>query len=297
MPPEFISLLVAFIVLAVVVGLAISCLLFYLGSRLQFVLFDVVLRRDTTVGPIWRRFGRATWPWIGLKLLFYLVMLLCALPLVAPFLLKFIRLTHSGGMDHVNFFALLPTIFAAGALFLLFLLVFSACYFLLYDFGLPSMALEATPIGVTVRRVFALLRAETGQVLLFVLLRFVLGFVGAVVAEIGIAIGMLIALIPFGGLAAGLWFGLHRAGAAGYAIMICGWVVLGLLFLALLFIAAFMLLGYVYTFLQHTPSTSSPADTHSWATSSTATPPATCRHPHPARIRRPIQYLSTPDHC
>ena len=68
----FIAAMVGVIVVVAIFALLFSLALFYLGSRLQFVLFEIVLRSDTTVAPIWRRYGAATWRWIGLKILFFI---------------------------------------------------------------------------------------------------------------------------------------------------------------------------------------------------------------------------------
>jgi hypothetical protein len=112
------------------------------------------------------------------------------------------------------------------------------------------MALEATSLEATVRRVVEFVRANLGQVLLYLVMRVLLTIAGAFILELGLLLGMLIALIPLGGIGAILWAVLHQAGTAGYALMIAGWVILGLLFFALLIAAAIMTFGYLHTFLQ-----------------------------------------------
>ena len=252
------ALTAAFFTFAVLISI-VACVLalafFYLGSRLQFVLFEVVLRRDTTVAPIWHRYGRATWHWIGLKLAFFAVALLCVAPVLIPVGLRFYHATRSmnasaaeGAPPH--FAAFFLSMLGFIGIILLILLLIGILYTLLLDFGLPSMALEGTPLTETVRRVVDLIRAEPGQVLLYLFMRFVLGLAGAVIFEFALVFGLLIALIPLGGIAAVLWVALHHAGFVGHAFMVVGWVILGIIFFALLIVACIMGSGYLYTFLQ-----------------------------------------------
>jgi hypothetical protein len=255
LPSAIGALLVAsvlLVVLVVVVGL--SLLFFYLGSRLQFVLFDVVLRRETTIAPIWRRYGRATWYWMALKFVVFLLAAICVLPILIPVLLQFthaVASTPSGGqVPPQKVLAFFSTILGfIGAIFVV-LIVIAVIQSLLRDFGLPSMALESTTLGETAARIWRLVRTEPLQILIYLVLRFLLALTGAIFAEIVLVIAMLIALIPLGGAAGVLWVTLHKAGGAGFALMIAGFVVLGLALVVSFFCAAFMLLGYVQTFLQ-----------------------------------------------
>jgi len=255
LPHALTAALFTFALLISVVACALALAFFYLGSRLQFVLFEVVLRRDTTVAPIWHRYGRATWHWIGLKLAFFAVAFLCVAPFLIPVGLRFYHASRSmnasvaqGASPHFAAF-FLSILGFIGAIFLI-LLVIGILYILLHDFGLPSMALEGTPLTETVRRVVDLVRAEPGQVLLYLFMRLVLGFAGAIVFEFALVFGLLIALVPLGGIAAVLWVAFHHAGFTGHAFMVVGWAMLGIIFLVLLFVACIMMFGYLYTFLQ-----------------------------------------------
>ena len=242
--------LAAFAVLIGVISLVIALVFFYLSSRLQFTIFEVVLRSDTTVAPIWNRYGRATWYWMALKFLFLLLALLCLAPFLVPLIITFIHAVHSGGNGNNMPVALIGAIVAFIGSILIIALVIGIGYTLLRDFGLPSMALEGTPLGVTVKRVLSLIRAEPGQVLLYLVMRVVLSVAGAIACEVALLIGTLIALIPFGAAGVGLWLGLRHAGTVGHVVMIAGWVVLGLALLLLLILAGIMALGSLYTFLQ-----------------------------------------------
>jgi hypothetical protein len=251
-PPALLAGIIAFALVLILFGLAIALAFFYLSSRLQFVLFEVVLRSDTTIAPIWRRYAHATWHWMGLKILYFLAALVCAAPILIPIILHFIHAMGPTfhGLAPQNPVAVFIAIFEfISAIFFIVILI-GVAYALLYDFGLPSMALESTPMSVTVQRVWGLIRDEPGPVALYVLMRFLLSIAGSLAVDFILVAGAIIALIPFGGVGLIAWLSLRHAGFAGYAIMIAIWVVLGLVLLALLALAAVMLFGYVFTFLQ-----------------------------------------------
>ena len=250
------AILAAIMAFAVLIGIAallIGLAFFYLSSRLQFVLFDVVLRSDTTIAPIWRRFGRVTWRWMGLKLLFILAAILCFAPFVIPMAIHFFHrvsaMSPTDGQvaDPASF---LLSIFGFISAIFIFVIILAICFALLRDFGLPSLALEDTTIGVAVQRVVRLVRNEPGPVALYLLMSFLLRMAGAFISYFALFVAALIALIPLGGGGLALWFGLRHDGAAGHVMMIVGWVVLGLIFVVLLFIAGIMVFGYMFTFFQ-----------------------------------------------
>jgi hypothetical protein len=251
-PPALLAGVIAFALVLILFGLAIALAFFYLSSRLQFVLFEVVLRSDTTLAPIWRRYGHATWHWMGLKILYFLAALVCAAPILIPIIIHFIHEIGPSfhGLTPQNPVAVFVAIFEfVSAIFFIVILI-GVAYALLYDFGLPSMALESTPMSVTVQRVWGLIRNEPGSVALYILMRFLLSMAGSLAVDCILVAGAIIALVPLGGLGLIAWLSLHHAGFAGHVVMIAIWVVLGVALLVLLALAAVMLFGYVFTFLQ-----------------------------------------------
>jgi len=242
--------LAALAVLLVFLFFILWAFFFYLGSRLQFVLFEIVLRRDTTVAPIWRRYGAATWHWIALRLIFVIAALLCLASLLVPAVIQFIHMLPHHGAPPPDLVTLIPAFLGIFASVFLVALIFGVMHVLLHDFGLPSMALESTPMGVTVLRVWNLLRAEPGQVLLYLIMRFLMGLAGNIAASIVIVLGALFAAIPFGCAGLILWLLLRHAGFVGHVLIGVGVVGLGLAFLVLLILVSIMLFGYLVTFLQ-----------------------------------------------
>ena len=103
--------------------------------------------------------------------------------------------------------------------------MFVVGYFLLQDFGLPWLALEGTGIGETFHRVWFLFRTQTGAVLFYVLMRFLLQSAGTLVTYLALLLGGLVLALPLGALALLLWLGLRHAGkrgACGFGGRLCG---------------------------------------------------------------------------
>jgi len=252
-PAMHLPALAAIASLIVVIGVVLLILwfaFFYLSSRLQFVLFDVVLRRDTTIGPIWSRFGPATWRWMGLKLLLSLAALLVLLPVLIPIVTGVIHAISQGHAAPANFAALLAGLFASFALIFLVVIVLSLCSLLLYCFGLPSMALEATPLRETFARVLRLVRAEPLQVFIFVVMRIVLQIAFAIGIGIAFFLGALVLLIPFGAIGGILWALLHSGPTAVKVFMGLGIAILAIVYAAIVLAAGLMCSSVVGTFFQ-----------------------------------------------
>ena len=154
--------------------------------------------------------------------------------------------------DNTHIISFILTGFFFVVLLVLFVLALTIATVLLRDFALPSMALEGTTFGETLRRVVALTRAEPGQVSLYLLLRFCLTAAGAFVSEIVIVLLGLVIGGPLAGLGFGLWATHCRTAGtvAPRAGMIGGWVILALALLAVVGVGVICLFGYLFTFLQ-----------------------------------------------
>jgi hypothetical protein len=240
--------------IAAILGLVVAFAFFYLNSRLQFVLFEVVLRRDTTIAPIWGRYGRATWDWMGIKFLYGLIAMVCALPFLILPVIHFIHIASSLQNDSTPSVAgvlhILGVLLPLFIPFLIAAIVIGCLYRVLFDFGLPSMALEGTSIGETARRVWQLVRIEPGPVFLYIVMHILLGFLMSLIALIISLLVIGIALTLFGGGGVALWYALHHAGVAGYIFMGLGWAVLGVIFAAVMIILILALTAYVTCFWQ-----------------------------------------------
>jgi hypothetical protein len=230
------------------VGLVIGLALLYLGSRLQLVLLEVVVTRQTLIAPIWRRYTRLTWRWLGLKILLFLVLALVLGAMLLPVVLSMVKNMPSGAQtpsamlfSHILLFI--------GAIFLA-IVVFLALYFLVRDFALPFLALENLSITEALGRLRILIAAAPGEIALYLLLRFLLGLVAAIGAEMIILLVLLVSLIPFGIVGGVLWLTLHHAGTAGTAALIAAAIVGGLVFALWMACVCIGLLGTVFVFTQ-----------------------------------------------
>jgi hypothetical protein len=241
------------IIVAVLFGvflvlLIIGLVMLYVGSRLQLVLLEVVATHQTLIAPIWRRYSRLTWRWIGLKLLFFLLCALILLAALSPVIISMIRHMPSNSQPPTAAFFSHIILFI-GAIFLIVLVVGSA-YLLLRDLALPFLALEDLPISETLSRLRYLVAAAPGEIGLYLLLRFLLGLVAAIGAEILIFLILLISLIPFAIIGGVLWLALHHAGTVGTAALIASAIVGGLVLLVWMACVCIGLIGTVFVFTQ-----------------------------------------------
>jgi hypothetical protein len=237
--------LIVFGVIAFLVGLA----LFYLASRMQLVLMDIVATRTTLVAPVWHRTASRTWRWIGFKVATFLAIFIVAgAVLVAP-LIYFLR-----SMPRDNAQSPAPAFF--GSFALIFLLVFAVFFIILLaiwsmrDFVLPFLLFEDATIGDAIRNAWALIRREPGSFLFYLIMKFLLTLVTGIAAEFCIVICLLLLGLPLGGVGAALWFMLHQAGPFGSAMMYVSFALLGLIFLVTFIGAIICILCAVLIFYQ-----------------------------------------------
>jgi hypothetical protein len=247
--PGVMAMIMAFALIFGLILLVIGLILLYIGSRLQLVLVDLVATRQTSIAPHWRKYGSPTWRWIGLKVLFFLCIVLLIAVLASPIILYFVM--HHPGIGAFSFSGLhLSMILLMVVAGILILLAATASYMLLRDFALPSLAFEDISIFESLRRVRSLIAAEPGQVALFLLLKFLLLLMFGIGGEMLLVVALLLSLIPFGLIGGGLWFALHNAGSAGTAALIACAVFGGLIFFCWAACLVIAVLGSVYVFSQ-----------------------------------------------
>jgi len=214
-----IALLLGIFFAACIIGLV----MLYVGSRLQLVTFHFVTTRQTTIAPIWRRYGSLTWRWLGLKILFFLVFVLGFLATLSPVIFSMIKHMPSGETPPPAVFFSHIALFLGIAFFAA--IVIGAAYILLRDFALPFLALEELHITAALSRLRSLIAIEPGEVVLYILFRFLLGLVAAIGAEILIGLTLIVSLIPFALIGGVMWFALHNAGPVGIAALIASAIV------------------------------------------------------------------------
>jgi len=234
------------------VSSAVMFVFFYLGSRLQFVLFAFAVEKSTMIAPLWRRYASRTWPWLGLKLILSLIVTVI---FSAPIFYSFRSLITQASIQQIQpgqprspemFAALLSFYVVLVAPVCLLLL----CSSLLSDFVLPPIALEDASLTDALGRFFQLIKAEPGQLLLFTLFKVILAIAGMMIMQVVVILAELVLLIPIGLLALLGWFLFRSLGPAGHILLFAGAITLGLVFLALMFYIMVLIMGCIHTFYQ-----------------------------------------------
>jgi hypothetical protein len=241
--------------LLVIIGVGIIIVLLwvtmiYLFCRLRFTALDLALYRQGRVRQAWRKYRRQGWRYFGLNLLVGLVFLLVMAAVLGPFIPAFVRVARSMDPAHPNpvtmFSLLLPLL--GGIIFLS--ILWWVVDAVIRDFLLPPMAIEDAPIESALERFFTLLRADFGQVSLYLFMRLLVNF--ALSACLWIA-----ALVPLGllalacfGVGALLYHSLWQGGGAGAFVFILYAVGAGSLILILYFLCVTAIFGTVGAFKQ-----------------------------------------------
>jgi hypothetical protein len=241
-------MVVTILVIAALVGFVVGLALLYLGSRLQLVLIDLVATRTTLVAPAWHRTAPRTWRWIGVKVVcFFVVFAIVGAIAVGP-ILYFVHAMPAGNAQPTGAFFGAFALFFVALFFVIFVLM--VAIWALRDFVLPFILFEDASFGDSLSRASGIFRNEPGPVLFYLFMKFVLSIVAGIVGELCILLGVLVAAIPTGIVAAILWFALHNSGPFGTIVMYISFGLLGAFFLTVFFALAFCIGGAVLIFYQ-----------------------------------------------
>jgi hypothetical protein len=224
-------------------------LFFYLGSRLQFVLFAFVLERKDMIAPLWGRYSAPNWRWIGLKLILSLAgCIVFGIPIIFFFRSFLSNLPVQQGQPPSP--QMLSSLLLLYAFILLPLFAVMLLSSLLSDFVLPSIALEDATLSDALGRFLQLIKTEPLPMLAFIAFKVLLAIAGAIAMEIAIIFAEIVAAIPLGLLAFLGWYLFRSSGLIGHMLMIAGAITLGLIFVAFLFYIGLLVVGSVHIFFQ-----------------------------------------------
>lgn len=211
----------------------LAFVLFYLGSRPQFVLFDLVLTLQPRIVPLWRlRQPSLIWRWIAIKLAITLPLALILLLPLGPVLRRLFQLLPQSlpsrpGADiqppsfDPNLLVAIASSYAILAAVLALLFFVSS---LLSDFVLPLLALENATAATALRRAVTILRSHPAAILGFLAFQILLTLVGLIAQYIAGIVLSLVAAIPLLLLALLGYFILHAI--APPAVLVVGGVLL-----------------------------------------------------------------------
>lgn len=258
--------------LLLLIPILILLVLFYLGVRMQSVHFEMVVTRAKFIAPMWKRYGKSSWPWLGLKVALGTVVTLVASPLLIArgrhMMTSLMALGSQlprpdagaqpdpAAIQHAMFGMFAQMISAVLPFYLVIIVVFMVlkfCSTLLEDFALPFAILEELSLGESLKRGARVIAADPLQTTLYLVLKCVLSIMGLIaqsvvnqfvlipVAIVAVLVGVIVGLI---GAALG-------AGQAGHvAAFVVGAVAgYGLMIVATLWAQIFTL-GYLLTLLE-----------------------------------------------
>jgi hypothetical protein len=189
--------------------LALIVYIFMLCSRLQFPFMDVVMNRSVFIAPLWRQYGPQARRWTRAKMLIgTIVMFLLTIPIavIVWFSYKGIPTVDAQSQQlPVQFGAVMGSIFLVYFGLILIVLIMS----LINDFILPPLALEDAPVSNAWQSVLHLIRAEPGQIAAYAFFKILLGFIAQMACGILMEIVFFLLMFVLGLLGALLAMLLH----------------------------------------------------------------------------------------
>ncbi len=242
---------IAALVALVVFGLAFWVLCSYLYCRLRFTLFDLVVYKRGRVGKAWSAYGRQSWRYFGLVILVSLAFLIVTAVVVGPAVVHFIHVvgplaTAGADKNPLAFLgAMLPLLVAIFAVAALWAVVDS----LMQDFLLPPMAIEDAPLESVFGRFFALARANFGQLVVYILLRFAVGIGLTWALMLVFLAGLMIAGLAVFGIGTLLYHALW-ASSVGQVICVALAILVGLVVVVVYVMAIVAIYGTAAVFKQ-----------------------------------------------
>jgi hypothetical protein len=199
---------IAAIFAGLLVAIAVSLVVFYLITRLRFAFFHCLIHNSKAIRPGWRLYREQAIRFFWLNLVvgfcFLLLMVLISLPFAAGFW-RLIRETSPGGTPNIGL--LLSLVLPLIPIILLLVLIGILADVILRDCMLPHFALDNATAGGAWTRVWARIKAEKRQFIVYALLRVILPSIAWAAVFMVLTIP---GLILAGALAA-FGYGLHSA--------------------------------------------------------------------------------------
>ena len=230
--------------------------LFYIGARLQFVNFEMVVTRATFVAPMWRRYVNRVWPVVAFKAILGTVLSLALAPFLWKSLESMISITAAMSptpgqppdpqMVQAMFARMMGLEVTFMAAFL-FIKLFCSAF---EDFVLPFYILEDIPFTTALARGGAIFAADPLHCILYLFLKLILAITGFMMQYISMIVAMIpmvlvgIVLILIGGVA------FHAMGAPGHILAAAGAVLLYLIIIGAVFWYQVGSLGYLNMLLE-----------------------------------------------
>lgn len=209
---------IAVVVAAVLLAMVLAVFVFYLITRLRFAFFHCLTTNTKEIAPGWRLYGSQAMRFFWLNIVVGFCFLVVIAAIAIPFVTGFWRLFHEtppGTTPNLGllFSLILPLI----PIVCLLVLAGIAADLILRDWMLPHYALDDATAGEAWAHVWARIKAEKKEFLVYAILRLALPFIAMVVL-------FMVLIIPglfLAGSLAAAEVGLHSAfaDASGGAAM------------------------------------------------------------------------------
>ncbi len=179
---------------AVVFGLAVAVLLYWLGARGQFLLLDNIVRNRGAIAEPWHRYARQA----NRVFIFHLICLGASLAVmlvlgVPAVLIGLPAITHHTWPKGPALGALL----GLGAIYFVFGVLFFCFVFLFREWGIPLIFRRDLPLWQAVGETWEIIRRWPGPTLLFLLLRVALALGLIVISLLVCCLTCCVAALPY----------------------------------------------------------------------------------------------------
>jgi hypothetical protein len=189
------------VALLVVLVVVLWIVLLYVNSRMRFVLFDSIIAGECHVRQFWRQRGEPAFRYFIFQILFFLVVLFGLALLFAPPLLLAAALGwFENPREHILGFVLGGIVLVL--LFLASMIAIALVHILTKDFVVPQMALDGASVSQGWSRLWSMMETERLGFAGYLGMKFVMAIAAAILVGIIAFIGLLILLIPIGGVSA-----------------------------------------------------------------------------------------------
>jgi hypothetical protein len=226
----------ALLAIALIIGSLIGLMLIYVNSRMRFVLFDSVIAKRCELGRMWRERRGPAFQYFIWQIVFFLATIagtaiLLGVPALAAFLLGW----FTAPVQHLAAL-ILGGVFLFFVLMLWFLLSLAIQVFT-KDFVVPLMAMENMSAFEGWRKLWIMLQSEKGSYAGYGGVKLILTIGAGIGVGILALIGIVLLLIPFGGIGAIAVIAGKAAGFTWNVFTITGAIVAGSIVLLIVFYA------------------------------------------------------------
>jgi hypothetical protein len=190
--------LLALLPIILLVVIMLGLLFMYVSSVFRFSLIEAVLNGQVCLRDSWSRWQKQGTRFFVFRLLFGLAFLFC-LGIVVAVVLMLVGISTFKQAGSPSPAAILGIMFGFLLLFLV-ALPYLLVWVLAKDFAVPIMAIDGITFGEAWRRVWVMVRTETGSVAGYLGMKIVLSIAAGIIFGIISLIILVILLLPIGGV-------------------------------------------------------------------------------------------------